>query len=39
MIVTKRGMGCGGRGSVGAPMESQGEVIRERSSGAQDERR
>ena len=26
MIVTKRGMGCGGRDSVGAQLQSQGEM-------------
>ena len=35
MIVTKRGMGCGGRGSVGAQLQSQGEMNLVSGCGAQ----
>ena len=37
MIVTKRGMGCGGRGSVGAKPVRRAASCRERVTRAQDE--
>jgi len=39
MIVTKRGMGCGGRDSVGAQLQSQGEMNLVSGMRREDERR